>query len=199
MEAPNAAGQSLELLELGGFLDPDWCEKIRTELRLASGQAATVFGGRRDGAVEPLVRSATRLALSGATSDAITRRLVSRQREIERHFGLALTTCETPQFLRYQRGDFFVPHQDGNTPLIFDDSRFRKVSVVVFLSAASAEPAPDTYGGGAFVVHGPLGEPSRRVALTPLPGTLIAFRAETTHEVTPVTCGERYTIVSWFR
>ncbi|MCA1578026.1 MAG: 2OG-Fe(II) oxygenase [Acidobacteria bacterium] len=30
-------------------------------------------------------------------------------------------------------------------------------------------------------------------------GTLIAFRAETTHEVTPVTHGERYSMVSWFR
>jgi SM-20-related protein len=31
------------------------------------------------------------------------------------------------------------------------------------------------------------------------PGTLVAYRAETTHEVTPVTHGERFTIVSWFR
>jgi predicted 2-oxoglutarate/Fe(II)-dependent dioxygenase YbiX len=31
------------------------------------------------------------------------------------------------------------------------------------------------------------------------PGMLIAFRAETTHEITPVTHGERYSIVSWYR
>jgi len=28
---------------------------------------------------------------------------------------------------------------------------------------------------------------------------LVAFRSETTHEVTPVTHGERYSIASWFR
>ena len=37
-----------------------------------------------------------------------------------------------------------------------------------------------------------------RVSLTPEPGTLVCFRAETTHEVLPVTHGERFTIVSWY-
>ena len=74
---------------------------------------------------------------------------------LEQHFGLALSECEPPQFLRYQDGDFFVPHQDGNTPLIHDDSRFRKISAVLFLSAQADEPAPDSYGGGALVLHGP--------------------------------------------
>jgi predicted 2-oxoglutarate/Fe(II)-dependent dioxygenase YbiX len=38
-----------------------------------------------------------------------------------------------------------------------------------------------------------------RVPVAPAPGTLICFRAETTHEVLPVTRGERVSIVSWFR
>ena len=40
---------------------------------------------------------------------------------------------------------------------------------------------------------------SRKFHLRGEPGTLVAFRSETTHEVTPVTHGERYSIVSWFR
>jgi predicted 2-oxoglutarate/Fe(II)-dependent dioxygenase YbiX len=32
-----------------------------------------------------------------------------------------------------------------------------------------------------------------------LPGSLVAFRSETTHEVIPVTHGERFTVVSWYR
>jgi predicted 2-oxoglutarate/Fe(II)-dependent dioxygenase YbiX len=71
--------------------------------------------------------------------------------------------------------------------------------VVVFLSAQSEERSPDTYGGGSFVFHGPYSGPSLRVPIAPAPGTLVAFRAETTHEVTPVTHGERFTIVSWYR
>jgi len=30
-------------------------------------------------------------------------------------------------------------------------------------------------------------------------GLLVAFAAETLHEVSPVTSGERFTIISWFR
>ena len=93
---------------------------------------------------------------------------------------------------------FLVAHQDGNTPLIHDDSRFRKVSAVIFLSAFSRAPAPESYGGGALVLHGPYSGPDLRVPLTPAAGTLICFRAETTHEVLPLTHGERFTIVSWY-
>ena len=31
------------------------------------------------------------------------------------------------------------------------------------------------------------------------PGSLVTFRSETTHEVTPVTHGVRYTFATWFR
>jgi SM-20-related protein len=41
--------------------------------------------------------------------------------------------------------------------------------------------------------------PPLRVTMPAAPGTLVAYRAETTHEVTPVTHGERFTIASWFR
>jgi predicted 2-oxoglutarate/Fe(II)-dependent dioxygenase YbiX len=37
------------------------------------------------------------------------------------------------------------------------------------------------------------------VPLAPAPGTLVAFPSETTHEVTPITHGERLSIVSWYR
>jgi SM-20-related protein len=109
-----------------------------------------------------------------------------------------LGQCEEPQFLRYDVGDFFVPHQDGNTPLIHDRSRFRKISVVLFLSTQSEDPTPGTHGGGSLVLHGHHSGPFLRVPVLAAPGTLVAFRAETTHEVTPITHGERFTIVSWY-
>jgi len=71
------------------------------------------------------------------------------------HFGLDLRDCEAPQFLRYETGDFFVAHQDGNTSLIRDDTRFRRISVVLFLSAPSAELNYLGGCGGALVFHGP--------------------------------------------
>ena len=113
------------------------------------------------------------------------------------HFGLALKQLEEPQFLRYEAGDYFVAHQDGNTGLLRSEREERKVSAVVFLNSQSETPGPDAYGGGSLLFH-PRGasEPFR---LTAEAGILVAFRAETTHEVEPVTHGERFTIASWYR
>jgi SM-20-related protein len=188
-----------EPLRIPAFLDAATCAEIAAEMREARGGSATVYGKESAGAVDSLVRKATRLTVSARTSERVVRLLLERKATLDRHFGVALAQCEPPQFLRYVTGDYFVAHQDGNTPLLHDDSRFRKVSIVIFLSRKTAEPGPASYGGGALVVHGTYAESYRRSELDAEPGTLVAFRAETTHEVTPVTHGERYTIVSWYR
>jgi SM-20-related protein len=147
----------------------------------AAGDPATVLGGGISSA-----RKTTRVAVGEAARAAVDELLARLRPRIETHFGRPLNGFEEPQFLRYGPGDYFVAHQDGNTPLIHDDSRFRKVSVVIFLSEMG------TFGGGELVLHG--GRP-----LTPAPGTLVAFPPETTHEVLPITHGERLSVVSWYR
>jgi SM-20-related protein len=188
----------IDTFEVKSFLDPAECAGLRAELRQAAGSQATVLGRDASGEVKPLVRRSARMSVPPSTAERITARLMQQTDALEQRFGRALSSCEPPQFLRYLSGDFFVAHQDGNTPLIHDDWRFRKVSAVIFLSAFSQEPAPESYGGGALVLYGPYSGPDLRVPLTPAPGTLICFRAETTHEVLPVTHGERFTIVSWY-
>ena len=190
----------IDLLAMDDFLDDAARGALVEELERAAGDPATVSGGRgMGGAVESLVRRTTRIAVSPETRAEVRRRLMERTGALEAHFGVALAECEEPQFLRYQEGDFFVAHQDGNTPLIHDDTRHRKISVVAFLSPRSEEPAPGTYGGGSLVFHGRYPDIDLRVPAPADPGTLVAFRAETTHEVTPVTHGVRYTLVTWFR
>jgi SM-20-related protein len=73
------------------------------------------------------------------------------------------------------------------------------VSVVIFLSAQSEHPAPETFCGGSLVLHAPFGQAEPRLTLAPAPGTLVAFPSETTHEVLPITHGERLSVVSWYR
>jgi SM-20-related protein len=193
--APTTSG--IDLLQIDDFLAGSSCDALRAELLQAGGGPATVSGAA--GTVQPLVRRVTRAAMPAATRERVARLLMARKGELEQHFALSLSTCEEPQFLRYRPGDFFVAHQDGNTPLIHDDTRFRKVSAIIFLSGQSAAPAPGCYGDGALVFHGPYSGLQLRVPVAPPPGTLLCFRAETTHEVLPVTHGERVSIVSWFR
>jgi len=107
---------------------------------------------------------------------------------LESHFGTTLTDCERPQFLRYETGDFFVRHQDGNTDQYeFDHLRVRRISIVVFLN--------DSFSGGSLTFY----DPEATFALAGETGLLVAFKAETVHEVLPVTSGERFTVISWFR
>ena len=190
----------IDLLEIDDFLAPAARIGLVAELGEAAGAAATVLSREAGGMVQSAVRRTTRIAVPQETRERVKALLMARKPELEAHFGIALSECEDPQFLRYEEGDYFVPHQDGNTPMVWDDSRFRRISAVIFLSEKSDAPADGTYGGGALVFHGPwTGGPEERVAAGARPGSLVAFRAETTHEVTPVTHGVRYTIATWFR
>ena len=189
----------IDLLTIRDYLDAPLRDEIVAQLRLASGEPATVYGKEPAGAVEPLVRKVTRLTVPPGTRERVMQQLLERKRSIEEHFGITFGECEEPQFLRYEDGDYFVAHQDGNTPLIFDHTRHRKVSVVIFLNSQSQEPASDTYGGGALVLHGSYDDPDFRLPVATEPGMLVAFPSDVTHEVLPVTHGERYTIVSWYR
>ncbi|HEY0038472.1 MAG TPA: 2OG-Fe(II) oxygenase [Longimicrobium sp.] len=189
----------IDLLTIPDVLDAATLRDVHEELRRAAGAPSMVLGETAEGTVRSLVRRSTRVAVADAVRERVAGCVLRRKPEIEAHFGAALGELEVPQFLRYEEGDYFVAHQDGNTPLIHDSSRFRRISVVLFLSTHSDEAEPETYGGGELVFHGPYSGPTLRVPVTPPPGTLVAFRAETTHEVLPVTHGERYTVASWFR
>jgi SM-20-related protein len=180
-----------------GFLGPAALAEVLAAVRASSGRPATVYGREDSGAVDERVRRTTRVS-PPAEIDALVRRLLlARKRAAEERFGQTLDELEEPQFLRYEPGDHFVAHQDGNTGLLRSEREDRKVSAVIFLNNQTDAPGPDTYGGGTLVFH-PRGA-GPRLRFAGEAGTLLLFRAETTHEVEPITHGERFTIASWYR
>ena len=179
------------------FLASNVCREVVTEMDLAQGDAATVYTRTTSTAVDQGIRQTLRLRPSHEIVELIKTRLLAQQPALAEHFGVELTTGEEPQFLRYRVGDFFVAHQDGNTGLLRLDTELRRVSLVIFLSRESELAQSDTYCGGSLVFTNL--RDGRKYSLPGEPGMLVAFRSETTHEVTPVTHGHRYSIVSWFR
>ncbi|HEU4431874.1 MAG TPA: 2OG-Fe(II) oxygenase [Pyrinomonadaceae bacterium] len=178
------------------------CEKIFSEISAIEGRSSVVYGSSQSGVVNENTRKSLRLAPSNETVELIVARLLAYMNEIAQHFAVSLNECEDPQFLRYETGDFFVAHQDGNTGMLRLDTESRLVSTVIFLSREvdSPDDSPHSHSGGSLVFTNPgvIGDRAKfRVHADP--GTLIGFRSETTHEVTPVTHGERYSIVSWYR
>ena len=198
LDAPE--GSALFLVR--DFLDPQACAAVRAEARAAASHPAPVYIEGAEGVVHQHVRRTSSLEVSAEVVAEVGRRLRELQGEIGGHFGLSLHGCEPPQFLRYGEGDFFIRHQDGDTDQMeFDHLRVRKVSVVLFLNGWQGDDASETFGGGALLIY----RAGEEAGAGPLvfnvggePGLLVAFRSDTVHEVTPVTRGERFTVVSWF-
>jgi SM-20-related protein len=178
------------------FFEPLLCDAIVGEMKAAEGSAATVYSRNTSGSIDTNVRNTLRVVPSSETIELVTGRLLSCKGAVENHFGVSLNECENPQFLRYREGDFFVAHQDGNTGLLRLETELRLISTVIFLSRESETPRPDVHCGGSLVFSNVRASSFHMVAE---PGTLVAFRSETTHEVTPVTHGERFSIASWYR
>jgi len=191
------------LFMLPGFLDLKMCADIKKELSTSPTTQAPVYIEGSTDLVHENVRRATSLHPSDETSSLIRDRLYQQKATLEQHFDLKLVDCERPQFLRYRKGDFFVRHQDGNTEqLEFDHLRIRRISIVVFLNDSSTQPKADTFCGGSlnfYDSHDVLESDPSVFSLRGKTGLLVAFAADTIHEVIPVTIGERFTIISWFR
>jgi SM-20-related protein len=184
------------------FIDAETCARIVAEIRSAPTTQAPVYIEGSPDLVHEDVRRATSLHPSAETIDWVQERLLQQLPALSAHFKLDLTGCERPQFLVYRAGDFFVRHQDGNSEqLEFDHLRVRRISIVVFLNDAATELEPDTFRGGAllFCREGDAQQQSVTFPLWGETGLLVAFASETLHEVTPVTDGERFTIINFFR
>jgi SM-20-related protein len=185
-----------DLFSVKEFLEPSLLDAIVAEMKTAPGSAATVYGSSVSGTVDESARRTFRVKPSNETVALVIQKLLGLKDAIEKRFGVVLKECEEPQFLRYREGDFFVAHQDGNTGMLRLDTEQRLISTVIFLNREAESPEAGAYCGGSLVFSDFF---RRHFRVSPEPDTLLAFRSETTHEVTPVTHGERYSIASWYR
>lgn len=191
------------LFAVKGFFDAELCAKLLSEVRSSASTPATVGIKGDTYAVDENVRRTKWAEVSAETTAFVEERLLALIPTLERHFDVTLTDCQEPQFLVYREGDFFRPHRDSRR--VSDAAEFskeRQLAAVVFLNGESEEPGSDAYGGGSLTFHGLMDDPRMEGHGIPLvgePGLLIAFPPELVHEVTPVTDGERYTVVTWFR
>ena len=191
-----APAAHFNLFLLRNFLDAETCAKLRAELTAAPTTQAPVYIQGSQGTLHEDIRKTTSVHPAGETFNDVHERMLQQKSALEQHFGETLHDCERPQFLRYAKGDFFVRHQDGNTrQLDFDHLRIRRISIVVFLNDFSVEPGDGCYSGGLLNFY----DQGKTFGLEGETGLLVAFTAETFHEVLPVTSGERFTIISWFR
>jgi len=184
------------------FLAPDVCSNVKDEMRAATGVPATVADGQGGHAVDETYRRTKQTEVSPTTTALLREKLLEAVPRLASHFERRLVDIQAPQFLLYREGDFFRAHEDDSKrPEAPDFVRQRSVSAVVFLN--SDDPGESAgYSGGSLTFFGLMDDSpgGDRVGL-PLgakTGLLIAFPSGLVHSVSPVTGGERYTVVSWF-
>lgn len=108
------------------------------------------------------------------------------QQNNENYFNFDLTMIENLQFAYYssEESGCYKSHVD---PLSWTIPHNRKLSLVVQLSD------PEDYEGGELKLHTSY-EPT---TIKKEKGLVITFPSYTLHEVTPVTKGDRYSLVAW--
>lgn len=184
-----------------GFLSREACARLRDEMRAAAGAPATVADEQGE-TVDETSRRTKHAQVSARAAAQINADLLEALPRLAKHFGVRLAGVQAPQFLLYREGDFFRPHHDDSEePEAPDFVRQRSVSAVVFLNSDDAGE-PSGYSGGSLTFYGLMDDnvsgESVGLPLAGETGLLIAFPSHLVHSVSPVTAGERYTVVSWF-
>lgn len=194
----------LGLFIVKGFFNAEICKKLRYEARSATQtQALTYYKGDiATSIIDENVRRTKSVKVSKQTRLIVEEHLLAVKPLVERHFNLAINGCQTPDFLVYKAGDFFRPHKDVNDdPECPDELKRRRVSAVIFLNGQAEETEPDSYRGGSLTLYGLVDDQRWKeygFQLVGEEGLLIAFPSDVYHQVSVVTEGERYTIVTWF-
>lgn len=183
------------------FLTRAECKRLRSEMSQATPELAGVVHEGQN-VIDRGHRSTKRVGIGDPSYRDIEWRLNAMRPELERHFRVTLSGMQEPQFLRYAAGDFFRCHADTSDHETAPDFlRQRKISTVIFLGHAEDDGHDGRGRGGDLVFHGLIDDQRMRdrgFTFPPEEGTLLAFPSTVLHEVTTVTGGHRYSVVTWF-
>ncbi|HEY6417952.1 MAG TPA: 2OG-Fe(II) oxygenase [Candidatus Binataceae bacterium] len=192
------------LFVVPGFLDPKFVADLCAAMTVAPAEKGRVVESDGLEGVDEKIRKVESIVLPREIRADLKKRLAGLLPQLEKHFKMQLGGCESPGFLIYRPGDFYTPHKDGGSPSGKNQtSRQRRVSVVIFLNRESPEPEEGAYGQGRLTFYGLLKDKGPDWERCPLPlsaepGLLVAFPSQMIHGVTPVSHGQRLTVVTWF-
>ena len=182
------------------FLDAQTCANLRDELETCPSRSSTVLKANGKAEVDTKQRPAKHLTVSHTTKSWVEQRLHQVKPELEKYFHCQIVGFATPRFLVYKPGDYHVPHLDKNDrPEKSLGMRLRQFAVLIYLNSEGELNAPAAYGGGALTLYGLLDEPVGKKFGFPLrgeEGMLVAFPVSLLHEVTTITHGNRYCMLS---
>jgi len=185
------------LRKLGVYVEEDFlmasecaalCEEMNGSVKT---EAATYSQSENRERIDHCVRKTHYCAISSKSHIMVNNRIKQQKTILEKFFNTSLEdSFEPPKYLHYGEGAFFSPHTD--------DQLNRKINITINLNDKEAKLG---YEGGALQLYGLIkggAFSNRGIAAPSSLGCLIAYPVDIVHEVTPITAGSRFSIVSRF-
>ena len=174
------------------FLDEAACRQIRRAMDRGKPENAELATDAM--AQDDTVRRAVSVDIDAATIGQVEARLDALRGTLATFFGLELSGREGAGFLRYRPGGFYSPHRDRADVASWPGAARRAIALVAFLNGSREIDARGEFSGGVLRLFGE----DKAIDVHARQGQLVAFRADTLHEVTAVVGGTRDVIVDWF-
>jgi predicted 2-oxoglutarate/Fe(II)-dependent dioxygenase YbiX len=196
--------RDLGLFLIPGFISEPECRELIDIMSGAPKRPGQANIGSGKSHVDETWRSVGDAKVPEDANARVLRTVLDLHPALEKHFRIPLEWGgEGPDYLVYQTGDFFKPHVDNYEDRPGPNSRVlrRRVAIVLFLNRHSREQREDCFGGGLLNFYGLLEGPQWKscpLGLEAEPGLLVAFPSGLMHEVTPVTFGVRYSVLTGF-
>lgn len=188
------------LRKLGVYVEEDFlmasecaaiCEEMSESVKI---EAATYNQSENIERIDYCIRKTQYCTISNKSHITINNRIKQQKTILEEFFNTSLDdSFEPPKYLHYGEGAFFSPHTD--------DQLNRKINITIDLNDKETQVAELGYEGGTLQLYGLIsgGASSNRGVAAPFSaGCLIAYPVDIVHEVTPITAGSRFSIVSRF-
>jgi predicted 2-oxoglutarate/Fe(II)-dependent dioxygenase YbiX len=174
-------------------MDDATCRRVQAAMDVGVREPMEIIEG--DMTVVDDVRRASHIEVPPAIFELVDAHLDVQRDAIGAYFELLLNGREGVNLLRYEAGGFYKPHIDRAHLAAWPPAAHRVLTVVLFLeSSRDADPA-GRFSGGVLRLFPDKGGP---IEVVPRRGMLVAFPADTRHEVSPVVGGHRDTVVDWF-
>jgi predicted 2-oxoglutarate/Fe(II)-dependent dioxygenase YbiX len=174
-------------------MDDATCRRVQAAMDIGVPEPTEIIEG--DMTVADDVRRASHIEVPPVIFELVDAHLDAQRDAAGAFFELPLEGREGVNLLRYDEGGFYKPHIDRAHLPAWPPAARRALTVVLFLeSSRDADPAGG-FSGGVLRLFPDGREP---IEIVPRRGMLVAFPADTIHEVSPVSGGHRDTVVDWF-
>jgi predicted 2-oxoglutarate/Fe(II)-dependent dioxygenase YbiX len=174
-------------------MDDVTCRCVQAAMDAGVREAAEVIEGELTLAKD--VRRASHVEVPESIFALIDSHLDAQREAVSVFFGQRLEGREGVTLLRYDPGGFYKPHVDRGELPAWPAAARRAFTAILFLESSRGIDPAGCFSGGVLRL---LPDGEAPIEILPRRGVLVAFPADTLHEVTPVTGGCRDAIVDWF-